>query len=183
MNPKNRLLYVVGPSGVGKDALINRLREIPSLNSKIYFVKRQVDRPIHASSPMDVFLSADDFVKALESQSMAMYWCANQHQYGVTVNEMKIALTHRLALINGSRAYSLEVKKMYPQVEVVHITASESIIKERLMNRNRENAAEIENRIHRSREFSQYSTHYAKDIFNDTNLDTALEQLRQYLEM
>ena len=183
MNPKNRLLYVVGPSGAGKDALINRLREIPGLNSKIYFVKRQVDRPSHDSSPMDVFLSADDFVKAIESQSMAMNWCANQHQYGVKLSELKIALTYPLALINGSRAYCLEVKKMYPQVEVVHITARESIIKERLMSRNRENATEIENRIHRSRELSQNSTLYAKEILNDTTLDAALEQLLQYIEM
>ena len=51
------------------------------------------------------------------------------------------------------------------------------------MSRNRENATEIENRIHRSRELSQNSTLYAKEILNDTTLDAALEQLLQYIEM
>ncbi len=178
----HRLFYFVGPSGAGKDTLINRLRQTPHFSSEIYFVKRLVDRPAHESTLLDEYLSSSDFAKALDHQELAMHWVANQHQYGIRVSELDHALRYPMSVINGSRAYAFELKSKYPYAEIIHITASESSIKGRLQIRQRENNVEIEKRIKRTHELSGYRDQYSVEILNDDSIDTAFEQLIQFIE-
>jgi ribose 1,5-bisphosphokinase len=178
----HRLLYFVGPSGAGKDTLINRLRQTPHFSSEIYFVKRLVDRPAHESTLLDEYLSSSDFAKALDHQELAMHWVANEHQYGIRVSELIQAASYPISVINGSRAYAFELKNKYPHAEIIHITASELTIKDRLQNRQRENNFEIDKRIKRTHELSAHRDHYSFEILNDHSLDTAFSQLVQFIE-
>jgi len=179
---KNRLLYLVGPSGAGKDTLINCLRETPSLSSKIFFVKRQVDRPIHDSSVLDVYLSPEGFVKVLERNELAMYWQANNHQYGILASELSDATQFPITIINGSRAYATELQQNFPDARVVLITADQSVIEKRLLSRNRENSVQIQSRLERSRLLVEDEQVYAKVILNNSNINDALKNLLDYIE-
>jgi ribose 1,5-bisphosphokinase len=179
---KNRLLYFVGPSGAGKDTLINCLRETPSLSSKIFFVKRQVDRPIHDSSALDVYLSPEGFAKALEHNELAMYWQANNHQYGILASDLSDARQLPVTIINGSRAYAAKLEQSFPGARVVLITADQSIIEKRLLDRNRENSVQIQSRLERSRLLEDHDHFYAKVILNNSSINDALKILLDYIE-
>lgn len=177
-----RLLYLVGPSGAGKDSLINLLKADPIANEGIYFVKRLVDRAIHESSPFDLYMASIDFAWSLQRNELAMYWKANDHQYGISHTELAKASLYPISVINGSRAYAQELKLQFPTVEIVHITASESIIKERLKLRNRENELQIEERLQRSRAIEDLSQLLSLEIHNDSNLSVAFEKLINYIK-
>jgi ribose 1,5-bisphosphokinase len=177
-----RLLYVVGPSGAGKDSLIQRLKAVSLENGSIYFVSRFVDRSSHESTPQDIYMSCADFQKALDNKELAMHWRANQHQYGISHAEMAQSKLHPISVINGSRGYVAQLIKEYPSVEVIHITASEAVIKDRLIARKREDSLQIDQRLERSKGLEGMSQLFNKEIRNDSSLEAAFYQLLGYIK-
>jgi ribose 1,5-bisphosphokinase len=78
-------------------------------------------------------------------------------------------------LINGSRAHVPKLTEACPQAEIVEVTASEPVIRQRLRARGRESEAAIEARLHRNRALADGPA--ALRIANEGRLDEAVEAL------
>lgn len=144
-----RLIYVVGPSGAGKDSVIAAASKIANKNNRLYFSRRYVTR-IAVSDNGDLPVSAFAFAHYRQNGFFALDWDAHGFSYGIaaTINTpLRAGLT---VVVNGSRAYLPVALAKYPAMTVVHVSVPPQVAHARLIARGRENAASIAGRMGRT---------------------------------
>ena len=177
----SNLLYVVGPSGAGKDSLIDWLMSQPTLPCVLHWAVRDVTRADHASSQRDRAVSESAFAALKARHAYALCWQANGLSYGVRHEEMRpLAQGHGL-LVNGSRRHLPAAAVRYPGLTVLHITADVRILRQRLTQRGREHGQDLEQRLSAASELDAVIDSMASSqvlqVFNNGNLEDAGQQL------
>lgn len=152
MTEPGRLVYVVGPSGAGKDSILRWVRacEPPG----VAFAHRYITRPADAGGENHVALSAFEFTSRLRSGAFALWWRANGRSYGIGVEIDRWREGGLDVVVNGSRAHLEEARQRYPDLLPVLITAPEERIARRLVERGREAGAELAERLRRNAELA-----------------------------
>ena len=169
--PLGTLVYVMGPSGAGKDAVIHEAHKKLNKNRYLYFSRRYVTRI--ASDPQEISLSEDEFVNYKRNGLFALVWEAHRLQYGVSKVIDNHLANGNTVIVNGSRAYLREALARYPSLLAVQIMAPREVIRARLLARGRESAAEIEARLARSPAFDSPPA-WLVNIDNSGTLDQAV---------
>ena len=170
-----RLIYLVGASGVGKDSVLARMRALLQPADRIIVAHRYITRIAHADGENHVALSTAEFLQRRDAGCFALHWQSHGLHYGIGREiELWLSLGMRV-LVNGSRAHVVKLAQDYPKAEIVEITASEPIIRQRLRARGRESEAAIEVRLQRNRALSDCPA--ALRIPNEGRLDDAAEAL------
>lgn len=145
------LVYVMGTSGAGKDAVIHEMHKKLNENKYLHFSRRYVTRAV--TNPQEISLSVEEFAGYKRNGLFALAWEAHGLSYGVS----KIIDSHlyngKTVVVNGSRAYLREALTGYPALLAVQITAPRDLIRARLIARGRESAEAIEARLSRSPAF------------------------------
>ena len=172
----SKLFYVIGPSGAGKDTLINYARVAINGAEKVIFAHRYITRPANIGNENHIYLSLDEFKERIGKNLFALYWTSHDQYYGIGV-EINYWLEKGFnVIVNGSREYLPTARQIYPSLVTILIDARPEIITERLTKRGREDAKEIEKRINRTNEIStDLST--CLNIFNNTTIEIAGNQL------
>ena len=168
-----RLIYVMGPSGAGKDSLLDWLKNKLPPESPIHFAKRTIDRPLQALGEQHESVDAASFARLCAEKSFAMHWLANGRQYGVRHGELEPLQREQWLLVNGSRAYLPEALRQFDGMNVLHISASADILRARLLARQRETPEVVEARVQRAVAFSVPTSCRCVNVLNDTSLDDA----------
>ena len=180
-----RLIYVVGPSGAGKDSLLAWVREQLPASAPLHWAGRVITRPADAGGEAHECLDADSFERVLQAQGFAMHWQANGLRYGIRREELA-HLAHqvqgRWVLLNGSRAYLPEAARLYPGMTVIHITADAKVLRQRLVKRGRESVQEIERRIERAVDLQVPEGSALHEVRNNDQLEAAGRQLMTLIE-
>lgn len=129
-----RLIYLMGPSGAGKDCLLSALRNATPQNRVV--AHRYITRPADAGAENHVALSKQEFIQRAEQGLFALHWQAHQHCYAIGI-EINLWLQHGLdVLVNGSRAYLPEAQRRYRhQLLPLCLTVSPAILAQRLRQR------------------------------------------------
>lgn len=181
-----RLIYVVGPSGAGKDSLLSWLREQSPNQTFFHWTRRTINRSQTNDSSAEAHesVSTEEFEKMLIEDTFAMHWSANGHFYGVRKSEMvHLEDKDSTVIVNGSRAHMHIAAKQYPCMMVLHITASREVLRDRLLRRGRETQDAIDARLNRVIDFSVPKGCVLIEIHNDTTLDSAGRSLLKSLQM
>lgn len=145
------LMYVVGPSGVGKDSLLNWLRvHVQTLvpMPALHFARRTITRAAGDASEDHEVVDAQQFEQLVQGGAFALYWEAHGLHYGV--RHCEIAGRGGWVMVNGSRAYLAQARARCPGLTVLHVSAPEEVVRQRLLARQRESLAEVEARVLRS---------------------------------
>jgi ribose 1,5-bisphosphokinase len=146
-----QLIYVMGPSGVGKDSLLNWLREqvrrLP-VPPALHFARRTITRAQDNSNEDHEVVTLDTFTQLQQAGAFALDWEAHGLHYGVRTEQ--ILGRNGWVMVNGSRAYAERARGMFEGMTVLHVTAPEAVVRARLTERQRETSAEVEARIQRS---------------------------------
>ena len=174
-----RLVYVMGPSGVGKDSVLGWLKAHAPAGPVVHFARRTVTRAHDAGGEDHEALCADAFELALKANAFALHWQANGLRYGVRHSQLAPLQHGACVLVNGSRGHLSQALSVYPDMTVVHITANPDTVRQRLLGRGRETADEVEARLHRARAF--VAPPGAHGIANDGTLEAAGMALWQVL--
>ena len=146
---KGRLLYVVGPSGVGKDSLLDYARlNLPGA-SHVYFARRTITRPTALEGEAHIAVSDAQFMALEKTHGFCMAWQANNHRYGIGCEVLTWLAEGATVVVNGSRAHVMEAAERFPQLEVVEICAPAEVLVQRLRKRGREGDGAIESRMRR----------------------------------
>lgn len=175
-----RLVYVMGPSGAGKDSVLNGLRMSGSLLVPVYWARRTITRAAQADGEQNEAVDAATFAQLLDAEVFAMHWQANGLSYGVRHSELEpLALGHWV-FVNGSRAYLPQLLQAWPQATVVHIGASPQVLAQRLVKRGRESNEAIHERL--SRDIALNLPAHSICIDNNGQLADAVTALRQALD-
>ncbi|WP_232324216.1 MULTISPECIES: phosphonate metabolism protein/1,5-bisphosphokinase (PRPP-forming) PhnN [unclassified Variovorax] len=177
---KGRLVYVMGPSGAGKDSLIAWLKDHLPPHLPLHLARRTITRPIRHGDEQHHSVSEQAFVLLHQAQAFALDWQANGLRYGVQHDELAPLHRGKWVLVNGSRAYLPHALARFPQLAVVHVTASVEVLRQRLMARGREAPEMVEARVQRA--VAYLPPPHAIEVRNDGHLAEAGARLLQALE-
>lgn len=150
----SRLVYVMGPSGSGKDTLMNTVRAQLPPDAPVLFAHRYITRPADAGGENHVALSRAEFDLRLRHDLFALHWESHGFAYGIG-REIDLWLECGCTVVmNGSREALPQVIRHYPEPLPVLINVPEAILRERLLARGRESSEAIEARLERARLFT-----------------------------
>jgi len=145
-----RLLILVGPSGVGKDTVMTAWREaVLHRGGRLRLARRTITRPAGSGGEAHEALTDAQWQAACEAGDFSLHWRANGLAYGVRPRELQ-ALEEGPVLLNGSRAALPAIRLLAPRCRVVQLSASAASLAERLRIRGREDEQAIEARLARS---------------------------------
>jgi ribose 1,5-bisphosphokinase len=163
-----RLVYVIGPSGAGKDSIISYARErLAGDPDAPVFVRRHITRPTAGGGEDHSPITPEEFERSRDAGRFALAWRANGHGYGVPA-EIDIALAAgRHVVLNGSRGHLPEAAARYAFLKPVLIRIDPSVLRQRLADRGRESASEIEARVQRALDFADVEHPELAEIAND----------------
>jgi ribose 1,5-bisphosphokinase len=130
------LILVVGPSGAGKDTLLNLAKAACTEDRNISFPRRVVTREASASEDNEQ-LGPDAFREALARGEFALHWEAHGHFYGLRRTIEDDLRAGRTVVINVSRTVIDAARRNHADVKVVSITAPPEVLAERIAMRAR----------------------------------------------
>ena len=133
------LVLVVGPSGAGKDTLINAARERLAGDPRFVFPRRMVTRAANAFEDHDS-LSAEDFARAADAGEFALHWQAHGLGYGVPRAIGQDLAQGRIVICNVSRAAIAAARERFTDVRVLYIDARPEVRAARIAKRGRDAA-------------------------------------------
>ena len=166
-----RLIYVMGPSGAGKDSVLDWLRAHLPADMPVHWARRTVTRPASAGGEAHEAIDTPNFVEQQNQGQFALAWQANGLHYGVRRTELAPLQQGHWVLVNGSRGHLPQAMQSHPGLHVVHITADPATLVHRLTQRQRETPEEIQQRVARARAFVVPPG--AIEVLNNGTLDQA----------
>lgn len=178
---QGKLVVIVGPSGSGKDTLINWLRPRLADNRKFLFATRTVTRTADAGLEDHNTLDETDFETAARAGKFAVTWRAHGLRYGIPIEVQDHVEVGGVAIANGSRRSLNELSAVFNTMLVINLKVNRDVLARRLENRGRENKHQISKRL------ARVETPIPKDINpvsldNSGNIDVAGDNLLKILE-
>lgn len=144
MIPATRVFAVVGPSGAGKDTLIEgALAARPDLRR----VRRVITRPSLAGGEDFEGVTEAEFALREARGDFALDWEAHGLRYGIPRAQVEGPGD---VIFNGSRAALPLALRVFPGLRVILITAPDAVLADRLARRGRERAEDIRDRLARA---------------------------------
>ncbi|KAL0486896.1 guanylate kinase [Acrasis kona] len=173
---KSAIFLVLGPSGVGKDTLMDGAKVYILESGDYVFIKRVITRPADAGGEEHIPATVEEFEK--QKPDFCLWWGAHGLFYGIPDKAVRDALSNnKKVIVNVSRGAIGDAQDKFGNicpVTTVEINASPNVIRNRLTSRGRESPEEIEERIRRGEEMSKSVEQVAKKlvrVLNDTTVE------------
>lgn len=146
MTRPGRFIAVVGPSGVGKDSVMEALI---AAHPDFHRVKRAITRPATAGGEDFESVTRDEFEARRAAGGFALWWTAHGLLYGIPASVCKTLALGVDVLANLSRAQLSQASEVFETLHVLHITARPEVLARRLAARGRETPDDIRARLAR----------------------------------
>ncbi|KFC84683.1 ribose 1,5-bisphosphokinase [Buttiauxella agrestis] len=145
----NKIVWLMGPSGSGKDSLLGALRQ--QENNQLLVAHRYITRAADAGCENHIALSEKEFTQRQRQGLFALCWQAHHQRYGVGI-ELDIWLDSGFdVVVNGSRQHLSQARARYGKALVpICLHVSTDVLRQRLEARGRETALQIEQRLQRA---------------------------------
>jgi ribose 1,5-bisphosphokinase len=166
-----RLIYVIGPSGAGKDSLLHFAREHVA-GTAIVFAHRYITRET-GHNENHIALTREEFAARSAQGLFALEWASHELHYAIGIEIDAWLERGCTVVVNGSRAYLSRAIKRYPHLEVVHIHAAPHILAARLSARGRETEEQVAARLARQAPFTLPDGAHLTHIDNSGTIEAA----------
>lgn len=143
-----RWVLIVGPSGAGKDAVLQMARGQLADDARFFFPRRVVTRALNAAED-HASLSRTQFEAQLARGAFALHWQAHGLCYGIPADAEAAARAGRAVVFNASRLAVSVARSRFASVSAVLIDAPLEVRAARLAKRNRESPEEALARLGR----------------------------------
>lgn len=175
-----RLFYFVGPSGAGKDALLQWVQARAPDRDNLLFARRTITRAQHQDDAHEG-VDHSAFWRLAAAGQFSMIWEVNGVCYGVRRGIEAELKAGRDVIVNGSREYVPKLQQIFPQAQVIWLEADEAVLQERLISRGRESGPALLRRISRASQFAPPENRQVIRIDNSGQLETAGLQILEIL--
>ncbi len=177
-HPQPLLIVISGPSGVGKDALIRRMKE---RQQPFHFVVTATDRPprpdeVHMRDYQ--FVSTDEFRRMIERDELLEHAVVYGQYKGIPKPQVRAALASgRDVIMRLDVQGASTVRRLVPGAVLIFLTASsEEELEARLRRREGDSPEQIEQRIQVAREELRRLSEFDYVVVNrDGELDRAVD--------
>lgn len=165
-----RIFAIVGPSGAGKDTLIDAaLAADPTL----FKVRRVITRPSDAGGEDFEGITEDEFQARQTAGAFVLAWQAHGLWYGIPKTVLDVLAQGQDVIFNGSRGVLTQANDRFDTLIVILITASPKTLAQRLGQRGRETAEQIEKRLERAN-YELPQGIETRIVMNDASLEDAV---------
>lgn len=175
-----RLIYVVGPSGAGKDSLLEWVRARLPEDSGVRLARRTITRPANAGGEHHIAATEAQFEEAVARGEFALHWRANGYRYGIGREIEDWLSAGHTVVVNGSREHLPAAQSKFQRLEAVHVTAPAAVLQSRLARRGREQPADVARRLSRSEGLSSAARSAALFLVNDGPIERAGARLAEF---
>ena len=183
MITKPTLFFLIGPAGVGKDTLLDKLKNTHFSDNQPLVAHRYTTRPLKETDANYVGLSKSDYQRRKEANLFLFDWRYNNNApYAVGKEVLQWLEEGHHVIISGSRRYLSEAQKIYPELVPIWMTISEQVLRKRLIIRARETQKERERRIKQNHELEQLKTDRCISITNDKSMKKTIMQILNLIE-
>lgn len=168
------VLCISGPSGVGKGTAIKAFME----ERKDFVLSiSMTTRPPRGEEKEGVdyyFCDKDNFQNLINNNEILEFDIYSDEYYGTPVGPIREYVRNKKnVILDITIAGALQVKKIFPQAIMVFLLPpTMEALRERLLKRNTENAAEVESRIQQAEVELFHADKFEYAILNDTIEDT-----------
>ncbi|MEM9442245.1 MAG: phosphonate metabolism protein/1,5-bisphosphokinase (PRPP-forming) PhnN [Pseudomonadota bacterium] len=181
MRGRGVLFLVVGPSGVGKDSLIDGAKRLLANDVSYYFPKRYITRSQDAGGEQHRSVTPKEFKTLRADGSLMMSWEAHKHHYGIPAAAEEALAAGRSVVVNVSRQVIEETRRRWPPVRILLVTAPRDVLAARLTARGRETDDDIQRRLDRIDAY-RISGGDVREVVNADRLDRAVDRFVALLE-
>jgi ribose 1,5-bisphosphokinase len=168
------LILVVGPSGAGKDTLIDAARRA---RPDAFFPTRIITRPAAAGGEVFEGVEPAEFERRDAAGGFAFRWEAHGLSYGIPAEIGAALAAGRDVIVNASRSIIAEARARHRKLRIVVVTAPVALLAARLAHRGREDAADIAERLSRA----GWAIPEGPDVVTVVNDGTRAEGVRRFL--
>jgi ribose 1,5-bisphosphokinase len=158
------LILVVGPSGSGKDTLLEAARQALADDPRYRFARRVITRPADAGGEAHVTVTQAEFA----GREFALQWHAHGLSYGIPTDVVDDIGRGLVVVANASRTIIADAARRFP-TRVIEVTAPVDVLATRLTSRAREIAADIAARLSRSVAVPDHVV--VETVVNDASLE------------
>jgi ribose 1,5-bisphosphokinase len=148
--PAARIVYVMGPSGAGKDSVLRYARERLDGQHPIVFAHRYITRPPTPGDENHIALTASEFAARKARNLFAMHWHAHGFEYGIGIEIEQWREAGCLVVVSGSREHFERQLASAAGIVPVIITSDPETLTARLTARSREDAHTVRERVARA---------------------------------
>lgn len=145
-----QLCLVVGPSGVGKDSLLEGAKVHFAADPNVVFPIRTITRPADAGGEHHTAVDETSFQTLASTGQFALHWQAHGLYYGVPKSIDRDIENGRTAIVNVSRTILDDARARYANLTVLSVNTRTDILAERLRKRGRECEEDIQRRLTRA---------------------------------
>ncbi len=185
LNPQPLLIVLSGPSGVGKDTVMQRMQE---RGMPFHFVVTATTRPkreneVHAKDYF--FVSKEEFARMIEQNELIEYAIVYSDYKGIPKQQVREALASGKDVVMRLDVQGAEtVRRLAPEALLIFITTeNEEELVGRLKSRNTETSDELALRIATARKELQRVEAFDYVIINhDYKLDETVDTVRAIIE-
>ena len=169
-NTPGTLFLVVGPSGAGKDTLIDGARKQLADNCAYVFATRVITRPQSSGGENHTGVEPGEFKISKANGEFILAWEAHGLFYGILAKYSEDLNAGRNVIVNISRSVVSEALSLHSPIVVIEITAPAKLLAQRLASRARESVSDIETRLRRK------SSALSPDIIKKTIINDGLPE-------
>lgn len=143
------LILVVGPSGAGKDSLIDSARSHFAGNPNLVFPHRVITRPAKVAAEDHDTLSSEAFAEAEKRGAFFLHWQAHGLSYGLPIAIEDALRGGKVVVANVSRSVLAQALLVWPQTTAIFVTAAPETLAARVAARARPEDGDVQKRISR----------------------------------
>ncbi len=143
------IIYVMGPSGAGKDTLLRYARARLD-GTPVAFAHRYITRLPVPNDENHVALTPAEFALRKTRGLFAMHWEAHGLSYGIGIEIETWRRAGLIVVVSGSRAHFDDQLAESRDVTPLLITCAPDVLAKRLLARGRETAEAISERLGRT---------------------------------
>lgn len=182
----SRILVLSGPSGVGKDAVLDRLKELSFSITVPATMTTRLPRPLETHGVHHLFVSHDEFKKHILRGDLLEYAeVYGGHFYGVPKSEVEKAMVvSDYVFIRVDVQGAISLRKTLPEASFIFlIPGTKEELKSRLLSRGTESISAIEERMTAIDKEYRMIEEFDYVVENsEGNLDRAVDEIIKIME-
>jgi len=173
-NKRGTLHLVVGPSGVGKDSILDGACAVLEGHPDFVFPRRLITRPENAGGEDHIALTELEFIEMERSGGLVLNWRAHGLRYGLPTSIEEDLAEGRNVVVNVSRSIVAEARSRLAPIAVVYVTVGIAVLEHRLRNRGRETEEEISKRLEQAHAYAIPDDADTCVLVNDETLEKSV---------